>query len=383
MLRSISLALRKIQSHKKEKKVLNIFNTWKDKVERLPQIVHLKKLLIIRLDDIGDYIVFRNFLGVYKLSAKWKDYEITLLGNIAWKGLFESFDKAKVDAAIWIDKSCYLSDEAYRMEIWMLLRSQAFEIVICPSGTRPLLLDDICALATGAVQKIASENRFVYAAWCETSDKLYTDLFALKNTYIHEFFYDKSFTEWCCDLPLQISAPQFSGIKKTESDYIICFIGAASKSRRWKVNRWIELIQLINKNYNYKIFISGGKADVESADEIVSASNAESFAGKTSLTETVNLIANAKLVISNNTMAAHAAVSCKTPVIIIANGDNYYRFTEYKSLNLENIITIYPNAFLKAFKKYGSALIYYEAVSADIATIKAEEVFKAVKQLLS
>ena len=82
-------------------------------------------------------------------------------------------------------------------------------------------------------------------------------------------------------------------------------------------------------------------------------------------------------------MAAHIAVACNTPVIIVASGDNYFRFTEYGSLHATNVFTVYPIVFKKKLKKYSSDLIYYDAVSADIATISARDVFNSLQKLLS
>ena len=78
MLRSFSILIRKIKSIKKETKLLQQFNEWKAQQGNLQAHSSTLKLLIIRLDDIGDYIVFRNFLGAYKISEKWKNYKITL-----------------------------------------------------------------------------------------------------------------------------------------------------------------------------------------------------------------------------------------------------------------------------------------------------------------
>lgn len=51
-----------------------------------------KSLLLIRLDAICDYVLFRNYIELLKTSEKYKDYSITLLGNIAWKNLCEELD---------------------------------------------------------------------------------------------------------------------------------------------------------------------------------------------------------------------------------------------------------------------------------------------------
>lgn len=75
-----------------------------------------KSLLLIRLDAIGDYVLFRNFIEVLKKSEKYKDYSITLLGNIAWKNLQEELDGEFIDNFIWLDRDRFNKDFLYRYQ---------------------------------------------------------------------------------------------------------------------------------------------------------------------------------------------------------------------------------------------------------------------------
>ena len=382
MLRFFSILLRKIKSNKKEIKLLKQFAFWKEEQQQFSGNNNVTgKLLIIRIDDIGDYILFRNFLNYYKKTERWKNYSLTLLGNIVWKDLFEELDATAVDSVMWMDKKQYFNSEDYRKKIWAELQIQGFEIAVCPSRTRPLLLDDLCALATGAKTMIASKNTFIYASWNTLSDSFYNELF-IPDNIAHEFYYNSSFTSWCCKIDISMAKPEIN-INKIKTPNIICFIGASAKSKRWIAQRWIELINLIKTEKNYNIFIAGGNADIATADRIALATNKNNIAGKTSLNEIISLIANASAVITNDTMAAHAAVACNTPAIIIANGNNYYRFTDYSTFGLKNVITIYPAIFFKRLKNKKTNLIHYDAVSSDIQTISADEVFKSLQKILS
>jgi ADP-heptose:LPS heptosyltransferase len=380
MFRFFSILTRKIKSRKKESKLLEQFNIWKEQQQFLRENNPTQKILIIRLDDIGDYILFRNFLPYYKNTEPWKSYSFTLLGNIIWKDLFEKYDATFVDAVIWVDKKQYLNNEDYRKKIWVELRNQNFEIVICPSRTRPLLLDDLCAIATGAKEMIASENTFVYASWNTLSDSFYSELF-IPDNIVHEFYYNRLFAAWCCEKNITVTKPEID-INKKETADVICFIGASAKSKRWIAQRWIELINLIKKERSYNIFIAGGNADIAIAGKIAALTGINNIAGKTSLNEIINLIANAKAVITNDTMAEHVSVACNTPVIIIANGNNYYRFTDYSSFNLSNVITLYPGIFFMRSENKKTNLLHYDAVSSDIQTISAAEVFNSLQKIV-
>ncbi len=92
---------------------------------------------------------------MYEKSPRWKDHSVTAARQYVLKDIFEACDKDSVDGVIWVNKSRYLIDAAYRLEIWQRLRSEGFDTVVAPSRTRPLLLDDLCMLAAAPVHTIA------------------------------------------------------------------------------------------------------------------------------------------------------------------------------------------------------------------------------------
>lgn len=381
MFRFISVQQRKRRFKKDEQRTLLLFHHHTKTIEALPSYrQEQKKLLIIRLDDIGDYLLFRNTLPAYKQSTRWNGYNITLLGNAAWKELFGLWDEETVDNVIWINKKEYLQNDAYKRQIWLQLREEGYEVVICPSFTRPILLDDLCRLATGAQTAIAFYNFTPHKQWKEASDTLYSELFEPEKI-THEFFINQQFAEWCCDVNLHLQRP-FVFAAKTNEPYIACFIGASTKSRRWIAKGWIQLVHLINKNYSLPVKIIGVAPHKEEAVEIAAKTNAKAITNS-SLPDVVDIINNAALVIANDTMMAHLAVSCNVPVVIISSGNNFTRFTVYEEAGIKNVFTVYPNLVNKKRKSLGDDALYnHIVVTADIASIKADTVFAAVQKLL-
>ena len=63
-----------------------------------------KSILIIRLDAIGDYVLFRNFIEILKKNKKYKDYKISLLGNIDWKDLSIDLDSEYIEEFFWLER---------------------------------------------------------------------------------------------------------------------------------------------------------------------------------------------------------------------------------------------------------------------------------------
>src|ERR1700730_15679538 len=62
-----------------------------------------KRLLIIKADAIGDYILFRNFIELVKKSGKFKDHRIDLVGNKLWQDIALTYDREFIDNFIFLN----------------------------------------------------------------------------------------------------------------------------------------------------------------------------------------------------------------------------------------------------------------------------------------
>jgi ADP-heptose:LPS heptosyltransferase len=386
-IRQISVLLRRWDSLKDRRRVLRRFSEWREDQNSLPPPAPLvKRLLIIRLDDIGDYLLFRNQLGLYKKSPRWQGYSITLLGNASWQPVFTLLDSATVDETLWVNKNRYLQQADYRREIWRQLRAQGFDVVIAPSRTRPLLLDDMCMLAAAPTRSLGGLNTNVHGPWNRLSDALYTELFTPTDTLLHEFRFNADFAEWACGMPSAYRRPVIDHAfqPRASGSYVLCFIGANTRSKRWPVERWVEFIQQYRERHPGTVVLAGaGEAELRMAHVIQQRTGADSIVGKVSLTEFLDWAAGAQAVVTNDTMAAHVAASCNRPTVIVANGVNYMRFTEYGNIGMNNVLTVYPKAFTRRRRRVGEGpYAYSEAVSADIESITAAEVLSKLDDAL-
>jgi ADP-heptose:LPS heptosyltransferase len=387
VIRQVSLFGRRWQSAKDGRRVLSSFNEWKDLQRQLPEpCPSEKKVLIIRLDDIGDYLLFRNQLRMYKQSPRWKDYDITLLGNTSWKTIFSEFDASGVDDTVWVDKNEYLASASYRLNVWEVLRQRGFGTVIAPSRTRPLLLDDLCMLAAAPLRNMGSANNHIHSRWNEISDSLYQQVFTPSDAMVHELDFNGQFSAWASGLRYEGRRPRldFRFDPPHAGSYIVCFVGASVRSKRWPVKRWIEFIQLYRRHYSDTVILAGNTAaEVEMAKIIRERTGAESIAGTVSLLECLRWVAGAQAVLTNDTMAAHLSASVNRPTVIIANGAYYPRFTEYVNAGIDNVVAVYPDVFNRIRKRTPRVSYHYpDAVSADIASIKAREVFDKLQTVL-
>jgi ADP-heptose:LPS heptosyltransferase len=309
-----------------------------------------------------------------------------LLGNASWQDLFTLLDKDAVDDTIWVHKNRYLECATYRLEIWRQLRDKGFETVIAPACTRPLLLDDLCMLAAAPVHNIGSVNTNVHACWNQLSDGLYASLFMPSRALTHEFHFNAEFAMWVCGIRYSGSRPRIAHRfpPPVAGSYSVCFVGASTRSRRWPAKRWIEFITLHRRYHSARLFLAGNsKAELEMVRIIQQRTGAESIAGTVGLSELLPWVAGAEAVITNDTMAAHMSASFDRPTVIVANGINYMRFSDYRNAGIDHVATIYPEVFNRRRQRLGDGpYAYSETVSADIASIRATTVINELKGLL-
>jgi ADP-heptose:LPS heptosyltransferase len=195
---------------------------------------------------------------------------------------------------------------------------------------------------------------------------------------VHEFVFNQQFAAYITGLPQALELP-FLPISSSAliPQQVICFIGASAKSKTWPLDYWIDLVKLLQKA-GFEPLLSGGRNEILLAEKLVAATQAHSIVGQTNLVDTLNAIATSVAVITGDTMAAHAAVSLKKPMVILANGVNAQRFVAYEETACTHVKTMYTHQYLQRKKDRN-----YRAVTKDMESIKPKQIMLALNSLLN
>lgn len=354
------------------------------------------KLLIVRLDAIGDYVLFRNFMQVLKQHPIWGKYKFTLLGNKIFKELAEHFDSNYIDKFIWFDNDKTYK-AFYKLRLLAIkLKLECFDVLIHPVHSREGYIDEFC-YATGSKYLIASEGDLLHFKSEEQKkiyDKLYNRLIPALNNFNFEFLRNQYFFKNLCDSEQIVKTSiQFKkSCLLSDNCYNIMIVpGAGSGLRRWSPNNFANLIAQINNLYeqqlNIRFYVIGTKSDKERAAIIMEkseANNVTDLTDRITLLEVVNLIGNANLVISNETSSVHIAAATNTSAICIANGNHFGRFYPYPPVISDCIQTIYPhNSPILQYNEYLQSIDKSTApVGLNIDLIKPETILREVEKLL-
>jgi ADP-heptose:LPS heptosyltransferase len=386
-----------------------VINSTKYKVEK-------NTLLIIRLDAIGDYILFRNFLEELANDQTYKNYKRVLCGNSMWKSLFEEWDKETVNEVIWIDRKEFYQNPSYRYQKQKEIRQQGFEIAIESTYSRLLLFGDAIVKVSNAEKRIGNEGNTdnLIEKEKELADSYYTQLLQTPNKPVFEFDRNKIFFEKFLNRKIELNYPSL--INKIDSslikkqNQIALFIGASEIYKTWHFENFATLIlELHSINNQLNFILIGGKNEQILAKSIIEfvRSNKNNFenqsiasplsvsspttiinnlTGKTNLIELTQLIAESNLLITNETVASHLGAATKTKTICIANGRHIGRFSPYPISYELPISYIFPPKIEEELNQNNEEIIYEKycnSMGMDINEIGVERVLEEARKVIN
>jgi ADP-heptose:LPS heptosyltransferase len=344
-----------------------------------------KRLLIIKTDAIGDYILFRNYIEILRASEKFKDYQIDLLGNPLWQDIALKYDRHFINE-FYFTKANDLYDKPFAtLKLGWRLFKNNYQIVLQPSSTRLFITDGLAAL-TAAKQIIGfeSDNEGILPRYKTKTDKFYTKQFSPPKNIYFEFDKSKFFFENVLNIDISLDTP-YIPVNKTEEKGIVIFPGAGVLKRGWEADRFLALIKLISQYSSQTIYIAGGPAEMGIGyflTENLPQGSINNLTGKTSLPQLVELIGNAALVIANETSAIHIAAATQTKAICILGGGHFGRFAPYPAYMQHKPLCIYEK--MDCFNCNWICIFKTEekAPYPCIANISLEKVWQATLQLL-
>jgi len=325
-----------------------------------------KELLIVKLDAIGDYIIFRNFIEEIKKSEKFCDYDITILGNILWKDLSEKQDSDFIKNFVWITKKSLISLDEIKKNNPNLF-SKHFDVLIHPTFSR-IKNVDLLVREISANQKVAysPDNSNQKKSDTIITDGFYNRLIITPNKSIHEFERHKIFFETLLEKKLDTKL-SLSSQKKAQDNYAVIFPGASSPFKRWSPDNFSRITKYLKEKYNFDIKICGSSDDKSIAETISKKLDFPilDLTGTTSLNELVEIISNSKILITNDTSALHIAAATITKTVLISSGHHKRRFSKY---DLNFIKELYPPFYIERWHGF-IFMIGYKRVIKEIDTL--------------
>ena len=263
-----------------------------------------KRVLVVRLDAIGDYVLWRNCLRFLRRSGNYRDAHLTILGNPAWRNLAEAFDSDCADEWIWVENR----DDLFRKGrenvlpycVWhrrvakeqeklrARLVARGFDEVISPCAFPDALLDELVLGIAPVTVSVANGDTDREARFTKLVDSGIEPFVFLRNRVIMSAITGES-----CDVDFDLDI----GERPKKANHVLFFKGASHWTRRWPQRRWKKLAGLL----------PAGLEAVDTPRNIT-------------LADFAHFVASCTAVVSNDTMALHMAAALGIPAVGVVNG---------------------------------------------------------------
>lgn len=354
-----------------------------------------EKVLLVRVDEIGDYLLWRKFIIEILTSSLCQQKEVHFIGNAAWKSLFDiEFSDTTFTKIFWLNKQLYKTSINYRFRFSKNIFQENYTIVINPTYSRAKRVDDSLVKAAKANNNYGYvRNNENYLPYEQSYDRnLYDKLLQIHQKPVFEFNRNKAFTEWLTQsnslitntsLSDAIKLPEINKKYNTPDNYFIVFPGSRSNKRIWSAENFTIVSNYLYDRYKCTVILAGAATDSQYGDAFENNYNhpMANLIGRTNLPETLALLKGAKCILSVDTGSIHLAASVNCLSFGIFNGSQYGRFSPYPNTVSTKIKSIYPASISNEIANMDMVNEKYEhIVPIDYNEVSALQVIEMIEK---
>ncbi len=157
------------------------------------------------------------------------------------------------------------------------------------------------------------------------------------------------------DIPVSDADRAFASARTAAGRPVVLISPCSSQRfrnyRNWRVERWVELVQRLVREFGAQVLVTGGRTAVEReyGQSIAAAvpDAVTNLVGATTLKQLLALIDAADLVLCPDSGPAHMATAVGTPIVGLYATSNRHRTGPY--LSQERVVDRYPEAVQREF----------------------------------
>lgn len=369
-------------------------------------------ILLIHINAMGDMVLATGFVRETRRNNPTA-YITLLVSSVIYPLVCKC---PYVNRILVIDaKLFYVDKQRFFVELFHLCKEnfwrERYALSICPQWGDDKVVSQLAAYLSGAVCRVgySCNTACVYGGALQPDimeKSLMTEAYIIPADIIHEaerMLYllellgmevkEKHMEIWYgkCD---KIAAGEFlSDVINSGRTLIAVGLGAGGESRKYPVNQYAEVLNVLSQKQEACFVILGGKSERQEADWLqsqLSECMICNLAGKTSVLETAAVLSLTNVYVGNDTGVMHMAAAVGVPVVMVSREIADYggkmagvlsenrRFAPWQT----NYVICCPD------KRMGECVDWLgyggckESYSHCICQVKPEEIVKAVELLL-
>jgi len=288
---------------------------------------------VVNLELVGDYVLWLPYGQALARHLCNEGRKVVLVLNAAVAPLARRhFPDCLIVA---VDRRRFVRDWYERRRVLRMLRRLNAASTYHISYPRDAIVEDAAVRALGGMAW-GFDATFADRPWIDRSlsRRLYRRLVPaierVHQTRRHRAFLDALGVPAALLGPVVMSAP---GLEiPCEWPYMIVAPGASHGQRRWPAEQFVAVVhRILNQYQDWRCLIVGTAAERTIGEQIAATldERATNVAGRTDVPGLVALIAQARLVLGNDSAAVHIAAASGVPGVAVVGGGHYARCFPY------------------------------------------------------
>ena len=294
-----------------------------------------KGLLVVRMDGIGDMVLFRTSLDHYAEVFGVDKKDITVLGCDSWSSITDDvFRDYKV---MTINEHSFARWPLYRFRVSLTVRLLNPKISVCDSYLRRAMMADSLVWISGAPKSVSSlpfigeRTRSEYLYYLSQVERVVpTGDYPTHETERHYNFLSTIAGRSIEPEPPRISWRQDrppGNLVPKDTRYVVLNPGSNEYGRRWPLEKYQILAEKL-ADAGFMVLFVGGRGEHPGAINTRNSMIVD-LIGRTNLPQLLDLMNHAELVVSNDTGPAHLSIALGTPTVVIVGGGHFGCFVPY------------------------------------------------------
>lgn len=357
-----------------------------------------KKGLLIKLDGLGDWVIFSKAFKEFQKTAKFKNCKFDFLGDEGFREFFESTEN-NFNKKIWIkrrgnkwisliEKIKNQKLQSYLFKIYLnnitkniisnLDNKYDIVIVSCWNNSLQRFVNNI-------VKEIKSPLKISRAIYrdqnsSEQQRRIYNQLIPMSGDHLVHFrgTLEKIYLENIAGEALTINHSEIND-RLIKNVFIFC--NAFHKKRRLSAEKYYELAKFLRDKYDLNCSLYG--LEPKFSKSLTQEKNIDLNFGISTTSSIINAIKNSDLYIGNDTGFLHYALSLGKRSIVVSNGNSYNTFLRYPNgYRLEYILSNKAQAVIESGNEKDIEAMT-RCSDFDINEISENDLIKKVDKLLT
>lgn len=292
----------------------------------------VKRLLVIRLDNIGDIILLSS--AVRAVKEELPAVSITLMSSPAGAEaapLIPGVDDIIICRAVWQDAFGRMPLDSGREQLLIRqLQEQRFDAVLIFTSFSqgPHVPGYVCYLAEIPL-RAAQTREFSGSVFTDWVKPLPDDAHqAARNLHLlRSLGFAVRNTELELRIPPDDELSARAALERVglnaEEPYVVLAPGASCDARRYDAGEFLAAAYALARKSGYPLLIVGTAAEGKQIRTVAKERSVIPFFGQTTVPQLAAVIKNAALVIANNSAAMHIADVYRRPLVVVYSGTDY------------------------------------------------------------